>query len=353
MTSPGSKRSHGHSAAPDPAEKPHTTRQNKQGKDILVFCDGTGKDGDHADQLAGGTDLTPSGYATKSDGRPRMPFYVRGVGAGSARNPVNLLARVFGATIGQIYRIGLGVRERDELLERWRKHEKPVAWDPPDSRNAGKDIRIKLPPNVEHALHAMAFHENRRLFRATLFKSNGRTRLREIWFPGAHADVGGGGNAVSGLPNISLLWVIGEMAEYLKIPNDKLDYPDLGTLTPTDAYHDSSPCRRLLDKCETRLESKLLKPNSFVHETVAYLRNALPSSLDPRPKQTSHILSLQDLGAIQWDIKAYLFEAVRVDDAKDDSEFYFKLCGSFTSPVKRGSALFEAARGQSAESASI
>ncbi|KAG8683189.1 hypothetical protein FRC08_014476 [Ceratobasidium sp. 394] len=225
----------------------------------------------------------------------------------------------------------------------------------PDSRNEGKDIRIKclvvwdtvgavftkpvcgresdllgmpdseLPPNVDHALHAMAFHENRRLFRATLFKSNDHTRLREIWFPGAHADVGGGGKAVSDLPNISLLWVIGEMAEYLKIPNDKLDYPDLGTLTPTDAYHDSSPCRRLLDKCETRLESKLLKPNSFVHETVAYLRNALPNSLDPRPRPTPHILSLQDLSAIQWDIKAYLVSCNTLESLKRSASMTRKM----------------------------
>ncbi|KAG9086404.1 hypothetical protein FRC06_003109 [Ceratobasidium sp. 370] len=424
-----------------------------QGKDILVFCDGTGKDGDRAeDELAGGSDLTPSGYAARSDGRPRMLFYIRGVGAGSVRNPVNLLARIFGATIVEsivsaylhisrnyqpgddiylfgysrgayvarkvaslIYRIGLGIRERSELLKCWSQHEKPVAWALPDSRNKGKDIRIKclvvwdtvgkscqactemkmpnkigcllgavftkpvrgrerdllgmpdseLPPNVDLALHAMAFHENRRLFRATLFKSNDHTRLREIWFPGAHADVGGGGKAVSDLPNISLLWVIGELAEYIKIPNDNLDYPDLGTLTPTDAYHDSPPCRRLLDRCETRLESKLLKPNSFVHETVAYLRNALPSSLDPRPRPTPHILSLHDLSAIQWDIRAYLVSCNKLEswkrsasmidalltalgflDAKDGEhsgpEFYFEPSGSYASSVKRASAPIDA-----------
>ncbi|KAG9087378.1 hypothetical protein FS749_002953, partial [Ceratobasidium sp. UAMH 11750] len=106
--SPGSKRSHGHSAVPDP----RAGRQSTQGKDILVFCDGTGKDGDQVGgkgqkptnvyrlyKLAGGTHLTPSGYAAKSEGRPRMLFYVRGVGAGSAKNPFNLLARIFGATI--------------------------------------------------------------------------------------------------------------------------------------------------------------------------------------------------------------------------------------------------------------
>ncbi|KAG8766075.1 hypothetical protein FRC12_007097 [Ceratobasidium sp. 428] len=195
-----------------------------------------------------------------------------------------------------------------------------VVWDTVSSiftkPASSKDANLlgipdsELPPNVEHALHAMAFHENRRLFRATLFKPNNNTKLREIWFPGAHADVGGGGKFASDLPNISLLWVISEMATYLHIPIPDLEYPDLNTLIPTDAYHDSSACRRLLDRCETRLESKLLKSNSFIHETVAYLHNTLPSSLDPRPKQTSHILTLQDLSAIQWDIKAYLWNDV-------------------------------------------
>ncbi|KAG8703705.1 hypothetical protein FRC09_003999 [Ceratobasidium sp. 395] len=175
------------------------------------------------------------------------------------------------------YRIGVDVHERDILLKRWRQHEQPVPWDMPSSQTEGKGVRIKclvvwdtvssvftkpasskdanllgvpdseLPPNVENALHAMAFHENRRLFRATLFKPNRDTMLREVWFPGAHADVGGGGKFASDLPNISLLWVIGEMTTYLHIPTPNLEYPDLNTLIPTDAYHDSSACRRLLD----------------------------------------------------------------------------------------------------------
>ncbi|KAG8703395.1 hypothetical protein FRC09_004185, partial [Ceratobasidium sp. 395] len=181
--------------------------------------------------------------------------------------------------VSLIYRIGVDVHERDALLKRWSQHEKPVPWDMPNSRTEGKNVRIKfgkmfscvgyssiftkpasskdanllgipdseLPPNVEHALHAMAFHENRRLFRATLFKPNNNTKLKEIWFPGAHADVGGGGKFASDLPNISLLWVISEMATYLHIPIPDLEYPDLNTLIPTDAYHDSSACRRLLD----------------------------------------------------------------------------------------------------------
>ncbi|KAG9121727.1 hypothetical protein FRC07_002195, partial [Ceratobasidium sp. 392] len=202
-----------------------------------------------------------------------------------------------------------------------------VVWDTVSAVFAKKPVPIKdadllgipdseLPPNVELALHAMAFHENRRLFRATLFEPNNCTQLKEIWFPGAHADVGGGGKTPSDLPNISLLWVIGEMDKYLNISNGDLEYPDLSELTPTDAYHESTVCRRLLDKLETRLESKLLKSNSYVHETVAYLRNALPNSLDPRPKKPSYILTLQDLDRIQWDIKAYLVGANTLESLK-------------------------------------
>ncbi|QRV87112.1 hypothetical protein RhiJN_15130 [Ceratobasidium sp. AG-Ba] len=233
-----------------------------------------------------------------------------------------------------IYRLGLEVKDPDVLLKRWSQYEKPVPWDAPTSGNAGKDIRIKclvawdtvgaifkktcsreadllgipdseLPPNVDNAFHAMAFHENRKLFRATLFDANKKTKLKEVWFPGAHADVGGGDKGTS-LPNISLLWVIGEMADFMIIPHENLTYPDTNTIIPSDAYHEASAPRRLVDHCETRLQSGLLKCNSLVHETVAYMRNAPLTSLDPRPRKTSHLLSINDLSKINWDIKAYL-----------------------------------------------
>lgn len=53
--------------------------------------------------------------------------------------------------------------------------------------------QTELPRNVTHARHALALHELRSNFEPLLW--HGRTpwqSLEQVWFPGAHADVGGG-----------------------------------------------------------------------------------------------------------------------------------------------------------------
>ncbi|CAE6503826.1 unnamed protein product [Rhizoctonia solani] len=167
----------------------------------------------------------------------------------------------------------------------------------------------ELPPNVNNAFHVVAFHENRKLFRVTLFQPDSKqeNKLKEVWFPGAHAEVGGGDVKKAGLPNISLIWIIGELQAACSLPisHDDLDYPiDIESLAPSDAYHDSPKWKRLVDKCETRLG--LLHQSSLVHETVLYLKNSMPDHLDPRSKLKSQMLTINDLGSIKWDIKASL-----------------------------------------------
>ncbi|CAE6503479.1 unnamed protein product [Rhizoctonia solani] len=363
---------------------PHLT-----GKDILVFCDGTGKDGKQSTdnktnvwrlyQLA----LSPSvnnqagwGPIKPSTLRQHEIIYLPGVGSGSNRNPYNLLVRLFGSTIvdniveaylhvakhyeagskvylfgysrgafvvrkvaSLIYRIGI-IRKREEVLKLWDRHERPVPWNLIESPPRGSAIRIQalvvwdtvgairsvhpkskmeadilgmsdeeLPPNVNHAFHVVAFHENRKLFRVTLFQpdSERETKLKEVWFPGAHSDVGGGDIKKVGLPDISLIWIIGELQNACALPiaHDKLDYPtDIQKLSPSDAYHESPKWKRVVDKCETRL--RLLSKSSLVHETVFYLKSSMPDHLDPRSKPKSRMLTINDLGSLQWDIKASL-----------------------------------------------
>lgn len=65
----------------------------------------------------------------------------------------------------------------------------------------------QLPSNVEIALHAVSFHENRSLFKCTLYTgaANNQT-LKQFWFPGAHSDVGGGYSETE-LADLSLAWM--------------------------------------------------------------------------------------------------------------------------------------------------
>ena len=47
-----------------------------------------------------------------------------------------------------------------------------------------------LPDNVEKALHLVSLDDKRRAFQPTLM--NHEEKVREVWFPGGHSDVGGG-----------------------------------------------------------------------------------------------------------------------------------------------------------------
>ena len=76
--------------------------------------------------------------------------------------------------------------------------------------------QLELPKNVTHARHALSLHELRHVFSPLLW--NGRSReaqsLQQVWFAGAHADVGGGyKNSERDLSNIALTWMAQQAAD--------------------------------------------------------------------------------------------------------------------------------------------
>ena len=71
-----------------------------------------------------------------------------------------------------------------------------------------------LNQKVQHGFHAVAIDECRGDFAPTLWDSD--ERIKQVLFPGAHADVGGGygwANNESGLSDVALNWMIGELAQ--------------------------------------------------------------------------------------------------------------------------------------------
>ncbi|WP_409999412.1 DUF2235 domain-containing protein [Rhizobium leguminosarum] len=77
--------------------------------------------------------------------------------------------------------------------------------------------RTAYNPDVLHARHAVAIDERRAFFRPNLFTTapvGKPTRdTVEVWFPGVHADVGGGyESAQSGLSKLALEWMLAEAA---------------------------------------------------------------------------------------------------------------------------------------------
>jgi uncharacterized protein (DUF2235 family) len=67
-----------------------------------------------------------------------------------------------------------------------------------------------LAHHITHARHAIAIHERRKEMEPTLWKKWGQNQtVKQVWFPGAHSDVGGG-YPESGLAEIALLWMYDE-----------------------------------------------------------------------------------------------------------------------------------------------
>jgi len=72
-------------------------------------------------------------------------------------------------------------------------------------------VDTRLSPAVERGFHAMALDERRRDFPVTRWDRD--KRVEEMWFIGAHSDVGGGYPArESGLSDISLDWMLQKLA---------------------------------------------------------------------------------------------------------------------------------------------
>lgn len=67
----------------------------------------------------------------------------------------------------------------------------------------------ELNPLVRHGRHALALDEMRESFEPTLWTNTKGRDVKQIWFPGAHSDVGGGYREI-GLSDGSLDWMIQE-----------------------------------------------------------------------------------------------------------------------------------------------
>ena len=64
---------------------------------------------------------------------------------------------------------------------------------------------------VRHVRHAVSIDEKRAFFRPNRFQPPEGQDCKEVWFPGVHADVGGGYRAKdAGLAKISFRWMLGE-----------------------------------------------------------------------------------------------------------------------------------------------
>jgi uncharacterized protein (DUF2235 family) len=96
-----------------------------------------------------------------------------------------------------------------------------------------------LNPHVPYARQALSIDENREIFEPVIWdekdetpEARARGRIRQVWFPGVHSDIGGGYKE-TGLSDLSLAWMIDEAT---KIPNGLI--VDRAKLTPFEPAFD-------------------------------------------------------------------------------------------------------------------
>ncbi|KZS93827.1 hypothetical protein SISNIDRAFT_485431 [Sistotremastrum niveocremeum HHB9708] len=137
-----------------------------------------------------------------------------------------------------------------------------------------------LVPNVGVALHALSFHENRSKFMCTLWdeatKKPGQI-VEQVWFGGAHSDVGGGYKDHE-LADISLFWMVEQLvARKLVSINTKFiaacrstnsHRVGWGAFNPHNAYYDLSAAQKYIIGCEDRLAGKQITRNSIFHQSL-------------------------------------------------------------------------------------
>ncbi|KAG9096728.1 hypothetical protein FRC06_008394, partial [Ceratobasidium sp. 370] len=116
-----------------------------------------------------------------------------------------------------------------------------------------------LPDIVQSALHAVAYHENRKLFDVVLFDGNNSDKqlCKQTLFPGCHSDVGGGGDKPKAgrniLPDVTLDWMMKNMPQTIQVAlGEKLE-SEVPKWYPLDsAFHAGPSWKRIPDKLYRR-----------------------------------------------------------------------------------------------------
>ncbi len=134
----------------------------------------------------------------------------------------------------------------------------------------------KIGPNVEIARHAMAIDEHRADFEPTIWQQRTGTDISQVWFAGAHGNVGGGlyreGEA-GRLSDVALAWMIREARAAGLSVERHLD----GTLRP-DPLAPVYRSRRHIYRSRPRVDRPIDIGSSpvLVHESVRQRWEALP-----------------------------------------------------------------------------
>jgi uncharacterized protein (DUF2235 family) len=104
-------------------------------------------------------------------------------------------------------------------------------------------LDTRLGPHVEHAYQALAINEKRMAFEPAVWQRHAGAPadqvLRQVWFAGVHADIGGG-YSEHGAADIALLWMISKVWNLLELEADAIRTGlDTRRVFAADVLHDS------------------------------------------------------------------------------------------------------------------
>ncbi|QRV87171.1 hypothetical protein RhiJN_15189 [Ceratobasidium sp. AG-Ba] len=281
-------------------------------RQIVILCDGTGKNGEFDHSRDQPTTNIWQLYQAIEPVDDDYVEYLPGVGAENEKATTSdLLARTFGHTAGNpldqedlsdhrpriqgrlfgysrgafIVRKGaFGLITDQALFDKYWKsieHKLPGKRNPPrpkdprripisclgvwDTVGAVRPLVIRetlnlltlpdndLPDIVQSAFHAVAYHENRKLFDVALFDgpATEKQRYKQTCFPGSHSDVGGGGEelkrARNPLPELTLRWMMDNMPAAINRRAIELATEVPTTHRLSSAFHTSPAWKRIPD----------------------------------------------------------------------------------------------------------
>lgn len=160
------------------------------------------------------------------------------------------------------------------------------------------------PPVKAKIWHALALDESRRHFRAVFWdKSPSNIEAREVWFAGAHANIGGGYNDTN-LSNIAMFWILrGAVDAGLPITLRDVkgyDYEQWGEAIRNSYHEFFKRAAKLIAtlKAEAILrEIRSIPDHHLIHQSVFDAKN--DSSYSPLAKLISK-KRLEDFAIEEW-----------------------------------------------------
>lgn len=241
-----------------------------------------------------------------------------------------------------------GYRRETEEMENWRAlgwqfHDLPEkcihflgVWDTVGALGIPDDMALlnildglhdfdfhdtDLSPAITTARHALALDEMRASFQATLWKAKTGQDEKQVWFPGVHADVGGG-YLETGLSDAALLWMIQQAQECeLTFRNDMLEQlkPD-----PQGVMHDSCTGAFALLATQPRSAPRV-EGNSAVSETALLRQQTPPITQCPyrevRDLAPTNSVMVEIFAREQWNATGLWLEAGREYEFTGEGEW--------------------------------